>query len=40
MLAGLDLDELELELLLSEEDAGYVATIAAIGPEWAAMMWM
>ena len=40
MLAGLDLDELELELLLSEEDAGYVATIAAIGSEWAAMMWM
>ena len=40
MLAGLDLDELELELLLSEEDAEYVATIAAIGEEWAAMMWM
>ena len=38
MLAELDLDE--LELLLWEEDAEYVATIAAIGPEWAAMMWM
>ena len=38
MLAELDLDE--LELLLWEEDAEYVATIAAIGEEWAAMMWM
>ena len=38
MLTGLDLDE--LELLLWAEDAEYVATIAAIGEEWAAMMWM
>ena len=38
MLAGLDLDE--LELLLWAEDAEHVATIAAFGEEWAAMMWM